>query len=223
MAAQTPASKTIVVADIQWRLGRFGLAVKELWSDSQSQRRAVLTRFEAGMQLPMHRHVGDEIVYVIEGAISDEGSVVRTGDIAYRPAGCVHTGDSLCGATVFGFFTGGLEAADEIGSAPRTRVFRPHEIAWTEALPGIKAKRIWSDPSSNRFAVLSRFEAGAVIPRHRHIGDEFIFVLEGSTADEFGEVTAGNMNFRPPGCVHTVSSRNGATVLNIVNGGTEPA
>ena len=90
-------------------------------------------------------------------------------------------------------------------------------------MPGIKAKRIWSDPATNRFAVLSRFEPGAVIPRHRHIGDELIFVLEGSTADEFGEVTAGDMNFRPQGCVHTVSSRNGATVLNVVNGGTEPA
>lgn len=223
MAAQTPASKTIAVADIQWRLGRFGLAVKELWSDAQTQRRAVLTRFETGMQLPMHRHVGDEILYVIEGAISDEAEVVGAGDVAYRPAGCVHSGDSLHGATVFGFFTGGLEGADEIGNAPRTQTFRLHEIAWTDAMPGIRAKRIWSDPATNRFAVLSRFEPGAVIPRHRHIGDELIFVLEGSTADEFGEVTAGNLNFRPQGCVHTVSSRNGATVLNIVNGTVEPA
>jgi hypothetical protein len=48
-------------------------------------------------------------------------------------------------------------------------------------------------------------------------------VIEGSTADEYGEVTAGNLNFRPQGCVHTVTSRNGATVLNIVRGGSEPA
>ena len=163
MAAQTPASKTIAVADIQWRLGRFGLAVKELWSDAQTQRRAVLTRFWTGMQLPMHRHVGDEILYVIEGAISDEAEVVGAGDMAYRPAGCVHSGDSLHGATVFGFFTGGLEGADEIGNAPRTQTFRLHEIAWTDAMPGIRAKRIWSDPATNRFAVLSRFEPGAVI------------------------------------------------------------
>lgn len=222
MAAQTPPSKTITVADVQWRLGRFGLAIKELWSDSQTQRRAVLTRFEAGMQLPMHRHVGDEILYVIEGSIFDEAGVAGACDVAYRPAGCVHTGDSRHGATVFGFFTGGLEAAEEIGRSPRTQIFRLHEIAWTEALAGIKAKRIWSDAATSRFAVLSRFEPGAVIPRHRHLGDELIFVLEGSTADEFGEVTAGNLNFRPKGCVHTVSSRNGATVLNIVSGATEP-
>lgn len=222
MAAQTPSSKTIAVADIQWRLGRFGLAVKELWSDPQTQRRVVLTRFEPGTQLPIHRHVGDEILYVIEGAISDEAGVVGAGNVAYRPAGCVHSGDSLNGATVFGFFTGGLEGAQEIGSAPRTQIFRLHEIAWSDAIPGIKARRIWSDPATGRFAVLSRFEPGAKIPLHRHIGDELIFVLEGSTADEFGEVTAGNLNFRPQGCVHTVSSRNGATVLNIVSGTTEP-
>ncbi len=223
MATQTPPSKTIAVADIQWRLGRFGLAVKELWSDPQSQRRAVLTRFEAGMQLPMHRHVGDEILYVIEGSIFDETGVVATGNVAYRPSGCVHTGDSVHGATVFGFFTGSLEGAQEIGNAPRTQIFRLHELPWTEALAGIKAKRFWSDPATNRFAVLSRFEPGAQIPRHRHLGDELIFVLEGSTADEFGEVTAGNLNFRPQGCVHTVTSPQGATVLNIVSGTAEPA
>ena len=223
MATQTPPSKTIAVAEIQWRLGRFGLAVKELWSDPQTQRRAVLTRFEAGMQLPIHRHAGDEILYVIEGSIFDEAGVVGACEVAYRPAGCIHTGDSRHGATVFGFFTGGVEAAQEVGGAPRTKIFHLHEMPWTDALAGIKAKRVWNDPATNRFAVLSRFEPGAVIPRHRHLGDELIFVLEGSTDDDYGEVTAGNLNFRPQGCVHTVRSRNGATVLNIVSGATEPA
>ena len=39
---------------------------------------------------------------------------------------------------------------------------------------------------------------------------------------DYGEVTAGNVSFRPQGCVHTVTSRNGATTLAIVRGGSEP-
>jgi anti-sigma factor ChrR (cupin superfamily) len=222
MAAQTPPSRTIAVADIEWRLGRFGLWTKDLWSDAETQRKLVLTRFWFNAQLPMHRHVRDELLYVIEGAISDEAGIISAGNVGYRPPGCVHTGDSLNGATVLGFFSGGLEGADEIGGAPPTQIFRLNELAWTDALPGIRAKRIWSDQATDRFAVLGRWEPGATLPLHRHTGDELIFVIEGSTSDEYGEVTAGNVSFRPQGCVHTVTSRNGATTFTIVRGGSEP-
>jgi anti-sigma factor ChrR (cupin superfamily) len=223
MAESSPPSTTIRIADLEWRLGRFGLWTKDLWSDPATQRKAVLTRFWATAQLPMHRHVGDELLYVIEGAISDETGAIYAGNVGYRPAGCVHSGDSRNGATVLGFFTGGLEAANEIGNAPKTQVFQLSDMPWTEAMPGIRAKRIWNDKATGRFAVLSRFEPGAKIARHRHTGDELIFLIEGATADEYGEVTAGNLNFRPQGCTHTVTSRNGATLLSIVRGGSEPA
>ena len=44
-----------------------------------------------------------------------------------------------------------------------------------------------------------RYEPGATIPRHRHVGDEQIYVLEGSVADDAGVCTAGNYARRPPG------------------------
>ena len=49
-----------------------------------------------------------------------------------------------------------------------------------------------------------------------------IFVIEGATADESGVVTADNMNYRPNGCVHSVTTQHGATVLAVVWGHTEP-
>jgi anti-sigma factor ChrR (cupin superfamily) len=222
-AESSPPSRTIAVADLEWRLGRFGLWTKDVWSDPPTQRKVVLTRFWSNGQLPMHRHVGDELLYVIEGAISDEASTIYAGNVGYRPPGCVHTGDSRNGATVLGIFTGGLEAADQIGNSPQTQVFQLSEIPWTEAMPGLRMKRVWQDKATGRFAALTRFEPGAKIARHRHTGDELIFVIEGSTEDDYGEVTAGNLNFRPPGCTHTVTSRNGATIFNIVRGGAEPA
>jgi anti-sigma factor ChrR (cupin superfamily) len=59
------------------------------------------------------------------------------------------------------------------------------------------------------------------VPRHRHIGDEQIWVIEGSVADDAGVCAAGNYARRPPGCVHTVTSPGGALVFAVISGSTE--
>ncbi len=96
------------------------------------------------------------------------------------------------------------------------------DLPWVETRPGVRQKKIWDDPVNQRRAILARFEPGATLARHRHVGDELIFLIEGANADESGPVTTGNMNYRPNGCVHTVTTKNGATVLAIVWGHTEP-
>jgi anti-sigma factor ChrR (cupin superfamily) len=169
----------------------------------------------------MHRHVGDEILYVIEGAIADESGTVSAGNMGYRPNGCVHTVSSKNGATVLALITGGVEPARETGSAPRSAIFAVSDIPWRDTLPGVRQKPIWEDKAANRRAALALFEPGAAIPRHRHVGEELIYVVEGSLADESGEVATGNMSFRPNGCTHNVSSRNGAIVLLFLWGGIE--
>ena len=91
---------------------------------------------------------------------------------------------------------------------------------WVERRAGVHWKALWEE--GDRKAILMRYDPGAVIPRHRHLGDEQIFVLEGSVSDDTGTCTAGNYARRPPGCVHTVVSHEGALVLALVSGGTEP-
>ena len=83
--------------------------------------------------------------------------------------------------------------------------------AWEERRPGVFWKILWEE--GDRKAVLMRYTAGATIARHRHLGDEQIWVLEGSVTDDSGTCTAGNYARRPPGCVHTVRSESGALVL----------
>jgi quercetin dioxygenase-like cupin family protein len=61
--------------------------IKALWSDPASKRRAQITRFEPGATLPMHRHAGDEFLYMIEGSIRDESGTVAAGGVGYRPGG----------------------------------------------------------------------------------------------------------------------------------------
>ena len=181
-----------------------------------------MTRFAPGAQLPLHRHVGDELIFVIEGAVADESGTVTAGNVGYRPDGCVHTVTSKNGATVLAVLTGDIEPATAKGSAPSSQIFTLSELPWIEARPGVRQKRIWEDKVTERRALLARFEPGATLPPHRHVGDELIFLVEGANADESGAVATGQMNYRPNGCVHTVTTQNGATVLAVVWGRTEP-
>ena len=103
---------------------------------------------------------------------------------------------------------------------PRSLYVQPGERAWHERRPGVHWKVLWEE--GDRKAVLMRYDPGATIPRHRHLGDEQIFVLEGSVSDDTGTCAQGGYARRPPGCVHSVSSGEGALVLAIISGGTEP-
>ena len=203
---------------MEWEELRPGIRAKNLWSDEATKRRAIMTRIEPGAALPMHRHDGDELIFVLEGTLGDEFGTVTAGNMGYRPNGCVHTVSSPRGATVIAILTGGIEPTAERGDAPPSQVFTVSDVEWAEARPGVRMKNIWQDPNAERRAVLARFEPGAVLPLHRHIGDELIFLIEGSNADEAGEVATGNMSYRPNGCTHTVTTKNGATSLNILWG-----
>jgi len=91
---------------------------------------------------------------------------------------------------------------------------------WQERRPGVHWKILWEEGEHK--AVLMRYEPGATIPRHRHTGNEQIFVLDGSVSDDTGTCTRGNYARRPLGCVHRVWSREGSLVLAVMTGGTEP-
>jgi len=218
----TPMSRIISVSDVAWEERQPGVRVKSLWEDPDTKRRAVMTRIEPGADLPRHRHAGDELIFVIEGALSDQFGTVTAGNMGYRPDGCVHSISTKNGATVLAIITGGIEPAAENPAAPPSQVFALSELPWVEARPGVRQKRVWEDKATERRAILARFEPGATLPPHRHVGDELIFLVEGANADESGPVATGNMNYRPNGCVHSVTTKNGATVLAVVWGRTEP-
>ena len=223
MTTKTPLSEIISLSDLPWQERRPGVRAKSIWEHPETRRRAMLTRLEPGVQLSMHRHVGDELIFVIEGAVSDESGSVTAGNVGYRPDGCVHTVTSKNGATLLAVLTGDVEPVTTRGTAPVSQIIPVSDLPWIETRPGVRQKKIWEDTVNPRRALLARFEPGSVLARHRHVGDELIFMVEGANADESGAVTTGNMNYRPNGCVHTVTTKNGATVLAIVWGRTEPA
>ena len=222
MAAEAAnPSQIIEVTERAWEAMTPTIKAKLLWSDPATKRRAQITRFEPGAVLPMHKHIGDEFLYVIEGEITDESGPVHAGSVGYRPDGCTHSVTSKHGATVFAIISGAIEPATAAGDSPKSQTIVLSEIPWSDALPGVKQKPIWSDPATKRRAILARFDAGAKLPLHKHIGDELVFMIEGSNFDESGEVRTGNANYRPNGCTHTVSSKNGGTAIAFVTGGVE--
>jgi len=217
-----PWSQIIAVDDVAWQEFQPGISFKVVWQDPPTKRRAQMTRFAPGAQLPLHRHVGDELIFVIEGAVSDESGTVTAGNVGYRPNGCVHTVTSTNGATVLAVLTGDIEPVAARERAPASAIVTLSDLPWIDARPGVRQKRIWEDKATERRALLARFEPGAALPLHRHVGDELIFLVEGANADESGIVATGNMNYRPNGCVHAVTTQHGATVLAVVWGHTEP-
>ncbi len=221
-ATKTPLSEIISISDLPWQERQPGVRAKSLWADPATKRQAVLSRIEAGAKLPLHRHVGDELLFVVEGALSDDFGTVTAGNMGYRPNGCVHTVSTANGATVLAILTGGVEPLSQRESGPASQIFTLCDLLWVDARPGVRQKRIWEDKAGERRAILTRFEPGATLPRHRHVGDELIFVIEGANADESGPVTTGNMNYRPNGCVHTVTTKNGVTMLAVVKQGGFP-
>lgn len=81
--------------------------------------------------------------------------------------------------------------------------------------PGVMMKLLWEDPNGEAFTALFRMDPGARLPRHRHLGVEQSYVLEGSLVDEEGVCTAGNFVWRLPGSVHSAHSPDGCLALGI--------
>jgi anti-sigma factor ChrR (cupin superfamily) len=102
-----------------------------------------------------------------------------------------------------------------------SKIIEVTEIAWESIIPTIKAKMIWSDPATKRRAMMARWEPGAKLPRHKHIGDELLFMIEGSNFDESGELRTGNVAYFPSRCTHTVVSKIGHTAIAFTTGEVE--
>ena len=81
--------------------------------------------------------------------------------------------------------------------------------------PGIDMKILLEDKESGLMTALFRWQAGAELALHEHVEIEQTFVLQGSLADEEGEVTAGNYVWRPKGNRHIARSPHGALVLSM--------
>jgi len=78
---------------------------------------------------------------------------------------------------------------------------------------GVTMKILLKDEKTGLMTALFKWEPGSRLPLHEHVDIEQSFVLEGSLADDEGEVTAGNFVWRPAGSRHMAYSPRGALLL----------
>jgi anti-sigma factor ChrR (cupin superfamily) len=64
-------------------------------------------------------------------------------------------------------------------------------------------------------AALLRFQPGASVPMHEHLGYEHILVLKGTQQDTLSFASPGTFIVNPPGTRHRVESEHGCIVLAI--------
>jgi anti-sigma factor ChrR (cupin superfamily) len=85
---------------------------------------------------------------------------------------------------------------------------------WERFREGIQIHWIYRMPAGCQAALL-RYEPGASLARHVHVGFEHILVLRGSQIDDNGDHPAGTLLIHAPGTSHAITSPSGCIVLAI--------
>ncbi len=86
---------------------------------------------------------------------------------------------------------------------------------WQPFRPGVTAQWLYNDGDGGPAAVLLRYEPGARVAEHEHVGYEHVLVLEGDQYDEEGSYPAGTLSINPPGTRHSPGSKSGCVALLI--------
>ena len=86
---------------------------------------------------------------------------------------------------------------------------------WDDFRPGVTAHWLYHEDGDGASAVLLRYEPGARVTEHEHLGYEHMFVLEGDQFDEHGTYPAGSFVVHPPGTAHSPGSVGGCVALLI--------
>ena len=89
------------------------------------------------------------------------------------------------------------------------------EDDWKPFRPGVTAHWLYNEGYDGSSAVLLRYEPGARVAEHEHLGYEHLLVLEGDQFDEHGLYLAGSLVIHPPGTRHSPGSVFGCVALLI--------
>ena len=87
------------------------------------------------------------------------------------------------------------------------------DLTWTAFRPGVTICRLFGDGRGGAAAALLRYDPGASVPLHEHLGFEIIFLVQGTQTDEEGTLVANQVKVNPPGTSHSVVSRTGCVAL----------
>jgi anti-sigma factor ChrR (cupin superfamily) len=92
---------------------------------------------------------------------------------------------------------------------------RNNDGDWQPFHPGVTAHWLYDDGNGGAACVLLRYEAGARVALHEHLGYEHMLVIEGDQFDEDGSYPTGSFVIHPPGTRHSPGSVGGCIALLI--------
>ena len=89
-------------------------------------------------------------------------------------------------------------------------IHRVDEGEWVDALPGIRMKILFQNPTTGRTTYLARIQPGATYPDHRHHSEEELLVIEGDIFLGGHTLYPGDYSLSVPDSQHhDTHSRNG--------------
>ena len=89
------------------------------------------------------------------------------------------------------------------------------DIEWEPFRPGVRIHWLYRTGEDGPAAALLRYEPGAGVPLHEHVGWEHIFVLAGAQSDGSALLDAGALLISAPGTRHAITSDSGCIVLAV--------
>jgi anti-sigma factor ChrR (cupin superfamily) len=89
------------------------------------------------------------------------------------------------------------------------------DLAWEPFRAGVRVHWLYRTGDDGPAAALLRYEPGAAVPLHVHLGWEHILVLAGSQSDGTARYATGALLISPPGSRHAIASAEGCVVLAI--------
>lgn len=94
------------------------------------------------------------------------------------------------------------------------RDFDSPDLSWQSFREGVDILPLHGEPYGCSSALL-RYHPGATIPRHLHVGMEFLLILRGSQRDDRGEYHKGTFLINPVDTSHEIFSEEGCVVLAV--------
>lgn len=120
-----------------------------------------------------------------------------------------------------------LQSFDGIDE-PKDRVIKlelggvkiPDDLVFTPYQPGLRENveihllfdNTVDDPNGSDAAIM-RYQPGAFVPRHLHVGYEMVLVLQGEYVENDVLYKPGSLIIRAPGTTHEMRSDTGCTIL----------
>lgn len=96
-----------------------------------------------------------------------------------------------------------------------TMDFNSPQMKWQDFRDGVDILPLHGDTAQGCSSALLRYQPGAHIPRHLHVGMECLLILHGSQRDERGHYQAGTFLINPATSSHEIFSEEGCVVLAV--------